>query len=89
MPLFYFSLRNGNNMQDEEGTDLPDLGAVRHHAFQVAGELWKGKKQDLGLNWTLVVTDDQGRTVFTLPMGDEEPKPSPSLGQNVKSPGGS
>jgi hypothetical protein len=75
MPLFYFSLHNGKVIKVEEGTDLPNLEAARNHAFQVAGELRKGKKHDEGKNGTIIVTDDQGRTVFMFPLGDE-PKTS-------------
>jgi hypothetical protein len=70
MPLFYFSVHNGKTIKVEEGTNLPDLEAVRNHALQVAGELRKGKSHELGKDWTIVATDDQGRTVFKLPLGE-------------------
>jgi hypothetical protein len=77
MPLFYFSLRNGETVNVEEGTNLPDLGAVRNHAMQVAGELRKGKKQHFARDCTLVVKDEQDRTVFVVPLGADGRDTSP------------
>ena len=40
MPLFYFHLReNGTVIEDEEGMDLPDVGAAELEAVKSATEI--------------------------------------------------
>lgn len=47
MARYYFNVENGKYIVDDEGSDLPDLAAVRRFALRTMGELLReGCEQD-------------------------------------------
>src|SRR4051795_8482442 len=73
MGLYYFHLKDGITILDSEGTDLPDLNAVRRTALATATEILGGMKTGpafwSGEPWELWVTDQsegRGTRVLTL-----------------------
>jgi hypothetical protein len=73
MGLYYFHLKDGITILDSEGTDLPDLAAVRRTALATATEILGGMKEGpafwSGEPWKLWVTDQTsggGTNVLTL-----------------------
>jgi hypothetical protein len=47
MPRYFFNTIDGRRIPDDEGTDLPNLSAVRAEATRVMGELLKEQPEDL------------------------------------------
>ena len=68
MPRYFFNTVDGRRYPDEDGTDLPDLKAVRAEAARVLGELLKEQPQDLLATGRLrlEVTDAAGANVLVL-----------------------
>ena len=68
MPRFYFHVRDGADIRDEAGTELPDIDAARNQAIassaQMIGDL--GRKFRLSEFWQMTVTDENGRELFEL-----------------------
>ena len=68
MPRYYFHLRDGKDVPDEEGALLPDLTSARREAMRLAGGLlndaahaeWKSDE------WSMKVEDETGRPLFTF-----------------------
>jgi hypothetical protein len=72
MPRYYYHVHDGRRILDDEGTDMPGLGAARGLAIArsgeiltdgAAGSLWSGEP------WRMWVTDGpngDGKTLFTL-----------------------
>jgi hypothetical protein len=92
MSLYYFHLKDGQTIFDSQGSDLPDLAAVRRMAIatttEILGGLRAGPEFWSGETWKLWVTDQPdgaGTTVLTLQFaaveGDMLPreKTSPQL----------
>lgn len=73
MPRYFFNvLADPELLADHEGSDLPDVDAVRDYAIEAAREIvseWS-KKGKLPLGYAFTVTDETGRTVLTLPFID-------------------
>jgi hypothetical protein len=75
MPVFHFHVEDGVSEPDEDGADLPDVASARREAARLAGQLlcdepelvWRSEGE-----WRLVVTDEGGRTLFTLLLRTEE-----------------
>lgn len=66
MTVFFFHLqKNGAEINDIEGTELPDTAAAKSHAIKVAGELMAGQ-EDVARTWRLEVFKG-GEHVLTLP----------------------
>lgn len=68
MPRYHFNVEDGRSTPDPEGTELPDLESARREAVRLAGRLLDDDPAQFwshGL-WRVVVTDDAGRTLFTL-----------------------
>lgn len=66
MPLFYFNIRDGYDVdEDEEGVELPDLETARAEALATVEEL-RDQLGDAG-NIELEITDDTGRRLLTIP----------------------
>lgn len=68
MPRYFFNTVDGRRHPDEDGTDLPDLEAVRRRATLVIGELLKEQPADL---WNtgrlrLEVADEAGEIVLMV-----------------------
>lgn len=73
MPMYYFSVRNGDTLQDTDGTDLPDADAAREHAIEVARELMMGSHGMLGRawsEWTMTVRDSAGSQILSFALAD-------------------
>ena len=70
MPRYFFNVHDGRDYPDDEGTELPDLAAVRAEALQSSGEMLRDSKGAAdfwsGDDWTMNVTDEAGKTVLTL-----------------------
>jgi hypothetical protein len=73
MALYYFHLTDGATSLDDQGSDLPDLAAVRRAALATATEVLGGIKAGpafwAGEPWKLWVTDGPngaGATLLTL-----------------------
>ncbi len=68
MPRYFFNVRDGKDIPDLVGTELPGIDAVRTVAIQAAGEaiidlgteFWGAHK------WQMIVTDENGHEVLTL-----------------------
>ena len=72
MPHYYFNLYNERTVADPEGTDLPDLSAVRNHAVADVRELMAEgvKKGRINFNHRIEVADQCGRLVLTVPFSE-------------------
>jgi len=73
MPMYYFHLRNNTEVEDHDGTDLPDVDAAREHASGVARELTfksSGMHGEDWSNWNMVVHDGDGVELFSFGMSD-------------------
>jgi len=73
MPMYYFHLSNDEKVLDVDGTNLVDLAAARTHAFGVARELTFKSEGLLDQDWSvwrLLVHDDGGIELFSLPLSD-------------------
>ena len=68
MPRFYFHLYDGIVIKDPKGVELPDVERARQEAMQLASELLntEAAKSELGTQWRVEVTDDQGAVLFRL-----------------------
>ena len=70
VPRYFFHIRDGQDFPDTEGTELPDLKAVRTEALQASGEMLRSNKGTpefwSGDDWTMIVTDEASRPVLTL-----------------------
>ena len=73
MPIYYFHLRDQDDITDIDGTDLADIGAAREHANTVARELTFKTSGMLGEDWSkwsMVVHDSAGLELFSFEMSD-------------------
>ena len=67
MPRYFFHIHDGRNIPDQDGTDLPDIKAVRGEAIRAAGEILADINGGLSHEeWRMEVTDEVGRPVLTL-----------------------
>ena len=68
MPRFYFDLReNGNFIEDEAGTVLPDIDAAQQEAERGITEMALHKLSDSGLrHMTIDVRRDNGDAVLSV-----------------------
>jgi hypothetical protein len=71
MPKYHFQQRTGHSVvEDDEGSDFPDVEAARHYALRAARELlaesikWNGRPPPD----CIVVLDGGGREVVTVPL---------------------
>lgn len=80
---YYFNIRDGATLFDEEGKDFADLTAVREAALQTSVEMLKGSRDQnfwSGEPWQLWVTEKpkgRGNTLLTLTFSAH----SPGVGQ--------
>jgi hypothetical protein len=65
---FFFHLRDGENLPDLEGTDLPDAAAARVEAIRLSGAMLKDQASSGwdGTEWRLTVVDETGTAIFLL-----------------------
>jgi hypothetical protein len=69
MPRFYFHVRDGKEIIDDEGLELSGLDEAREQAVIGAGEAIRdlGKRfWNSGEEWHMDVTDESGATVCSL-----------------------
>jgi len=68
MPRYFFNVRDGTTVTDENGTMLPDLAAARKVAVRFAGDLLRdlGREPPADEDWKVEVTDEHGLILFTL-----------------------
>jgi hypothetical protein len=68
MPRFFFNVRDGVDLPDEEGMELPGPDRARSQAIVTAGEMMRDKGRELwpGTEWSMQVTDERGDTVCIL-----------------------
>ena len=71
MSLYFFNVV-GMQDTDDGGEELPDAKSARAHTLKAARELLS-EAALVGwdcADWTMVATDEAGRTVLTLRLGD-------------------
>ena len=71
MPMYYFHLRDNDDITDVDGTDLADIDAAHEHADTVARELTFKTTGILGeewSKWSMVVQDNDGLELFSFGM---------------------
>ena len=69
MHRYYFTVVDGLDVADAEGTELPDVAAVRREAIRYAGELLQDRSGEYlwaAQEWRMLVTDESGATILTL-----------------------
>lgn len=68
MTRYYFSTDDGRHHEDEQGTDLPNLAAVRTVALTTLTEMAHALSEDFWRDQCLriTVTDDCGLTIMAL-----------------------
>lgn len=71
MPRYYFNVKDGVTLLDDEGHEVDDLAAARREALVSAGEMLANSDGHFwtGEPWCMWVTDQpngDGKTLFTL-----------------------
>jgi hypothetical protein len=68
MARYFFHIVDGRFLVDAEGTDLPDMAAVRAEAISAAGEILRdaGAKGWDGDEWQMHVVNEDETTVLKL-----------------------
>lgn len=69
MPRYHFAVRDGKNIPDHDGVELPDIAAARKLALHYAGELLEDGGLDhlwAGCEWRMSVLDEAGKEVIRL-----------------------
>ena len=68
MPRYFFHVRDGQDLPDTEGTELPDLKTVRTEALRASGEMLRGVEDKAefwsGNDWTMNVEASKNLAVF-------------------------
>jgi hypothetical protein len=68
MPFFHFKLVDSKIVTDHGVHDLPDSTTAQIEAIKLARSLRVSRPELIGLNWTISVTDENGKTVCTIPL---------------------
>lgn len=68
MPRYFFHVEDGQSYADLQGTELEDLAAARRESVRFAGALLADQPDEFwgAGEWTMRVTDEAGKTLFTL-----------------------
>ena len=68
MPRYFFNVRDGFTIIDDQGTEFPDQSAAQRAAVRFVGELLTHHPNNLwdGEDWSLDVTNASGLTLFSL-----------------------
>jgi hypothetical protein len=68
MPRYFFNVRDGANLIDNDGTVLSDVAEAREQAVVAAGEAIRdmGARFWAGELWEMTVIDESGATVCAL-----------------------
>jgi hypothetical protein len=72
MPNFFFHLKYANRVwKDNEGLDFPNLSCAKREAQLAARDILIDavKSRVKTVPHALIISDDEGRTLQTLPMG--------------------
>jgi hypothetical protein len=78
MPNFYFHLKYADRIwKDNEGSDFPNLSAAKREAQLTARDILieAVRSRVKKVPHALVISDDEGRTVHTMPIGAVLPAP--------------
>ena len=69
---FYFDLTNGQQLiRDDEGVDASGPDEAKNEAQAALDELRGGQQADMpGAGWQLIIRDEDGVTLETLPLDD-------------------
>jgi hypothetical protein len=77
MPRYFLHLRypasEDGFARDEEGDELPNVGALRQHVLDTARDLMKGTRLKVIPDWlrcSFEVTDEAGTVVLIQPFSD-------------------
>ena len=67
MPRYFFDIHDGTDTRDEEGTELPDLPAVRKAAMNVLPKIAADEIPADGdrQHFVVLVTDQDGHAVYS------------------------
>jgi len=63
MPHYFFNLRDGDNIDDFEGSELPDVQSARRHAIDSARALMADsilRRGHIALHHRIEITTDDG-----------------------------
>ena len=88
MPRYFFHVRDGHDMPDDIGTELPNAQEARVQAVDLAGRLITEQARTFadGTQWHLEVTDERGMILFRLDfMATDAPSTSTSIAAMVSS----
>ncbi len=68
MPRYFFHVRDGHDMLDKEGRELPDLQAARAAAAEVTGGLLMDHPETYGAGtkWHVELADETGLTLCRI-----------------------
>jgi hypothetical protein len=68
MPLFYFQVRDGAEVRDQDGTELASVSRARIEAVRLAGNLIAEQGQEFWDEraWSMEVEDESGGVLFRL-----------------------
>ena len=74
MPRYFFHVRDGHSIRDENGTEFPDIYTAQAEAIRMSGEILRemGAKFWDGTEWTLEVADAAGEILLVLHFYAEE-----------------
>lgn len=71
MPRYFLHIDDGTQwIEDQEGSELPDLTAARDEALGAARQLWAAAildQRDIGIR-SLLIADDKGLVIDTVKM---------------------
>lgn len=68
MPSYFFEIEDGSGVEDDDGIELPNLGAAREQAVRLMGELLRDRPVALwaARRWRLTVKDADKRPLFKI-----------------------
>jgi hypothetical protein len=77
MTRFFFHIKDGKDLiEDDEGSEAPDVTVVRALALKAAREMWAEAiktGQELRAD-AFVIVDEQGQQIMVLPLTEALPK---------------
>ncbi|MDH7975941.1 hypothetical protein QH494_27495 [Sphingomonas sp. AR_OL41] len=74
MERYFFDIKDGEEHIDGEGSEWPDLDAVRHEAIRLSGEILKEMPESFwhAEQWEMTVADRHRRPIFALKFSAED-----------------
>jgi hypothetical protein len=71
MPLYFFSMEDGERITAEEPEELPNNQAAKEHAQAVASELTRGNASTVSVYYGWIVVENEAdEVVARVPMGE-------------------